>query len=433
MEKIYSPTKWVNDVTPINQANLNKIEQGLDKVDTRVVELNSAKANQSEVSELKETIDTKANQSNTVSKYFGNLFDGNYVLGEYVNVIGVIKTANGYARTNAIYLESGTYIYNRFTNMLGDASGKVYVCDSSGNISQVLSETNNNADRDISMINLESGYYMFNCGYGSAQYKRFMIIMGNNFSDFPSDYLPYDGIVRIEEGVHMNETMKEDVKGDIKTSNPLFGKTIAFEGDSICEGEGYAGGYGKIIADRNNMTYYNTAVGGAVIPFNVYTSTNVLRHSIAEGVANMNPSADYLIFEGGVNDASLSLPIGADVGGYPVKGEGDILDTSTVLGALEYACRELVTTFAGKKVGYIFVHKIYGNSHVWNTSWRDEFKKIFNKWGIPYLDLQNEVPPLNMIASLKTAYTKDGDGWHPNEEGYKKFYCDKIEAWLKTL
>lgn len=26
-----------------------------------------------------------------------------------------------------------------------------------------------------------------------------------------------------------------------------------------------------------------------------------------------------------------------------------------------------------------------------------------------------------------------GDGWHPNEEGYKKYYCDKIEAWLKTL
>ena len=30
-------------------------------------------------------------------------------------------------------------------------------------------------------------------------------------------------------------------------------------------------------------------------------------------------------------------------------------------------------------------------------------------------------------------YTANGDGWHPNELGYTKYYCDKIEAWLKTL
>ena len=66
--------------------------------------------------------------------------------------------------------------------------------------------------------------------------------------------------------------------------------------------------------------------------------------------------------------------------------------------------------------------------------------QILEKWGIPYLDLETQVPPLNMVAELRDLYTipssadpSRGDGWHPNELGYKTFYVDKITAWLKTL
>ena len=69
----------------------------------------------------------------------------------------------------------------------------------------------------------------------------------------------------------------------------------------------------------------------------------------------------------------------------------------------------------------------------------DYYKAIITcltKYGIPYLDLSKQVPPFGIEgfdASMRTAYTYNGDGWHPNEEGYKKYYVPKIEAWMRTL
>lgn len=44
--------------------------------------------------------------------------------------------------------------------------------------------------------------------------------------------------------------------------NPLRGKKLGVVGDSICAGNSYEGGYGKIIADNNGMTLQNLGVGG---------------------------------------------------------------------------------------------------------------------------------------------------------------------------
>jgi lysophospholipase L1-like esterase len=55
------------------------------------------------------------------------------------------------------------------------------------------------------------------------------------------------------------------------------------------------------------------------------------------------------------------------------------------------------------------------------------------KWGVPVCNLAEDTAPLADIQALRDAYTTNADGTHPTEEGYIKFYCDKIEAWLKTL
>ena len=209
-------------------------------------------------------------------------------------------------------------------------------------------------------------------------------------------------------------------------------KSITFNGDSICASNN--GGYGKIIADMFNMKYQNIAVGGATIIPNTY-SGDIPRHWISNTINNMDIS-DYAILEGGVNDSSLGLPLGTISNGYDAE-----LNTSTYYGAFENMLKQLIKRFAGKKYGYIAVHQMTPNYRIINdpsTSYYYASKNCCEKWGVPFLDLNDKVPPFaflinTSLSSLPTTYTKDGDGWHPNELGYKKYYVDKIVNWLESL
>ena len=226
--------------------------------------------------------------------------------------------------------------------------------------------------------------------------------------EYPSEYVPYE-----------HPTLNPNIK--IAGLASLNGKSIALNGDSICAGGGDAvGGYGKLIADNNNMPYQNIAVAGGTI---TYISG---RHCISRTMTNMNHS-DYVIFEGGINDKALNVPFGAISEGFTAE-----LDDTTFCGAFEQCCKTLCESYNTSKCGYVFVHRI-ANASDWYSQYRPAMKDILNKWGIPYIDLQELVPPLNFIDSLRTEYTNDGDGWHPNLLGYETFYVSKITAWLKTL
>lgn len=64
----------------------------------------------------------------------------------------------------------------------------------------------------------------------------------------------------------------------------------------------------------------------------------------------------------------------------------------------------------------------------------DSMIEVLEKWGIPYINLEKETPPLNLLpATIKNQYTTLGDGWHPNELGYRTFYVDPILAKLKSI
>ena len=230
----------------------------------------------------------------------------------------------------------------------------------------------------------------------------------------------------------------------IMEKSPLFGKKISFNGDSICQGAGHPGGYGKIIADRCGMIYQNVGVGGGTVAAEQFTKTGVKRHWISRTVCKMDGDADYAIVEGGVNDASLFGDYGSPLLGTITEGFNKELDDTTFIGAFESMLRQLVTKFRGKKIGYIAVHRMTGR---YTPEFREDenfylaAKRCCEKWGVPFLDLTNEVPPFAFfrpegdprLYELRKRFTKDGDGWHPNEDGYLRYYCDKIESWLKTL
>lgn len=104
---------------------------------------------------------------------------------------------------------------------------------------------------------------------------------------------------------------------------------------------------------------------------------------------------------------------------------------------------DLRSAFVGKKIGYVFNHRIYRDNDVNGTVKYSEFeatvKSTLKKWGVAYVDIAEDSPSLNLLDAYKDAYTAhtesfpNGDGWHPNYEGYKTYYCNKIESWMKTL
>jgi lysophospholipase L1-like esterase len=223
--------------------------------------------------------------------------------------------------------------------------------------------------------------------------------------------------------------------------NPLYGKRLALNGDSICQGVGFKGGYGRMLAERNQMQLQNVAIGGGTITAEQYYSEeHKPRHWISRTIDQMDADADYAIVEGGVNDASLRVPMGEISQGFAAK-----LDDTTFCGAFESMLRQLTIRYAGKKIGYVAVHKMT----VEYSTEDDAFgyyqmaKRCCEKWGVPFCDLNASCPAFGLfpkneaensaLYAMRQIYTHNGDGWHPSEEGYRRYYCDKIEAWMRTL
>ncbi len=247
-------------------------------------------------------------------------------------------------------------------------------------------------------------------------------------------------VITLSNGMSLPPVELPKMEQSVSEDDPLKGKILSVNGDSICAGAGFEGGYAKIIAENNGMTLQNIARGGGTITAEQYTEDGKARHWICRTIEEMDENADYIILEGGVNDAALGVPMGTITEGFKAE-----LDETTFCGAFESMLKQLTTRFAGKKIGYIFVHKMtdnYRSDHADDgTSYYHAAKKCCEKWGVPFLDLNTTVPPFAYFKynttdaqkEMVTTYTYNGDGWHPNEAGYKTYYVPKIEAWLKTL
>lgn len=312
----------------------------------------------------------------------------------------------------------------------------------------------------------------------------------------PDDYSTLSG--KVDENTSGIRELKEEF-------SPLYKKKIGCAGDSICYGNGYVGGYAKIIGENNGMTVQNLGIGSTYLEMEVAGSTvitcvngqrttwttltkgtfdpslvdfsltddygriryakrewtskhqyvyteitqsewngtdslYIFRRSIPERVQYFDSDCDYIIMEGGINDVSGGLYLGEITEGFASE-----LDTHTVLGGTEQMCRNLLARFAGKKLGFILIHKVLQlpftsppNADGTQKLYFDKIKEVLNKYSIPVLDLYNESGLNTGIDSflkytLATSTNPNGDGIHPNEEGYRKFYVQKIEAWLKSL
>ena len=206
----------------------------------------------------------------------------------------------------------------------------------------------------------------------------------------------------------------------------LYGKKYVACGDSFTEGDN---AYPHLIAERNNMTLVNMAVGGSKMT-NVEGSSQT---PFSAGLYKSVPAdANYITISFGLNEITNFN----DMGDTLVGSKTDA-DTATIWGAYNTVFEHLITQNPYAKIGVII-------QDAWMTeAYANVLKEICSYWGIPYLDLKSDnvsmgiggkyIDTSSKARTLKNAaFQVASDNAHPNAEAHK-YRSTIIENWMRSL
>ena len=379
-----------------------------------------------------------------------NLFDKTGVTsGKYINVNnGSLVDYSGAFVSDFIEVKRGsTYTYHVAATLYGTAAAvRLPLFDESYNFVTYAGGT---LDGNVVTVTITRATYSYGEAGGIPKYCRFsdftteldstMFVVGD---EYPQKYYAY-GADYLPNSYRLNETQVEEVR-DITSTGYLYGKKIAYNGDSIAESRlqsasaNNGGGYAKLIADATGGTYANSAVSGGILSSAVPSGT--MPHSVVNTLNNMPDDADLICFEGGINDYWRDVPLGD----YTESDYSGTLDTTTLCGALESIFRQATQKWVGKPICFVIVHKIKSTVYVANSAgWtfeqgREKMMGICKKYAIPFYDAFSE-SGLNAYNDIQnnTFLTSNSngtpDGCHPNAEGYKKYYVPQLIALFETI
>ena len=242
--------------------------------------------------------------------------------------------------------------------------------------------------------------------------------------DFVATFDGYIITTEVETGATTNVYIYDSFKSDTLDFSNI---KIGFTGDSICRGDGYLGGYAKILNEKYNLQYQNIGVSGGHL---AHDKPN-LPFVISESINNLDNDCDAYIIEGGINDFVNQVPIGTITSNYT-----DTITNTTIIGALEKTFRDLYTYHAGKRFAFLIIHNVnnyYLTSNGANTTWKDYREAIYSvckKYGIKVIDIGEESMNTYNDTVAQTYTAVGGDRLHPNKAGYEKFYVPAIKKWI---
>ena len=218
-----------------------------------------------------------------------------------------------------------------------------------------------------------------------------------------------------------------------KGAGSLYGKKVAFVGDSITAGvntnyddaNGIKNTFGYLISKRNSMQYQNYGMGGTTL---TYFDNKRYCFSEPDGRYTKIPveNIDILVILFGYNDNAQQ--------GFSI-GTIDDETNSTYYGAYNIIMNDFMSRNPKLKIGLITP---YGTT----KAMRDAIKEIGAKYGFPVLDLYSAEVPMfyerdsmtsllsNISANKKKAFL--ADGVHPNYDGHT-FLASIIESFIARL
>lgn len=372
-----------------------------------------------------------------------NLFNkndtANIQLGMYFGANGYVQNTNiEFATTHAIYVTAGhTYKCRAYSTLYG-TNGRMFAYVNNATDKQIVSvsQTGTVDDDDFVTWTAPSNGYIVK-DILATDIDSFMFCEA---AEYPDTYHAY----RQE---YLTSTINPNA-----SNNLLYDKTVIMDGDSIFKAASdrpaYKNGFwGRLVFDKH-VTGENYAVSGGTI---CYTGDET-RYCIARNMPTIHedhPSPDYVILEGGTNDADI---IGRFIDGTPPLHFGTWTETdfggnyddTTFCGAVESLFYQALTYFPNSKIGFVIPMEmgITAASVTNRRRYFDEIRKIARKWHIPVLDLWEEMPA---DARLSAYYDPESgtsgniqqkhfyaDGQHPLSFGYDKMQ-HRFESWMETL
>lgn len=355
----------------------------------------------------------------------------------FINTNG-IGSLQKYSVSNIIKIEKGKEYKWTHPKALGENITFVEV-DIVGNYIKAITPTVNEEKTIITYTPDRDMFIRVNLGYKDAYNDDPNKMYFSESEYFEENY--QQGGYAFDEGCLLTKAQLDYV-----SNHKLIGKTIVFDGDSIGAGESNRPSWGKRILDKYVCKGKNYSIGGGTITSNLFTSSDVARHWISTSIDTIieeYPQLDYLILEGGTNDADLDHEF--ELGTLDETNFTGPFDRNTFYGALDYIFQKVVTTYPEAKIGFIIAQKMGRTDYDSFTNRRKFFDYVIQacvKWGIPYLDLWNGC---KLNPGIKTYWDEDltkeeneaqgkyyVDGQHLTNKGYE-FVTDLIEEWMKSL
>jgi hypothetical protein len=215
----------------------------------------------------------------------------------------------------------------------------------------------------------------------------------------------------------------------------LKGTTMYALGDSIVYGHSYPRSFVNLTAERELMNLSKYAVNGATVG----PSSNQLITQVRNAPTR---SPDYIVFDGGTNDAERIYGRQYGVGAMAEGFDPARFDKSTYAGSLETALSAMRTKWPTARIVHVAVHKL--GSRDWNTQLaiRSVTLQICSKWKVPVADVFGGTTLDTRVDGQRVAYTFNdlvngfpgtgGTGTHPNLAGISTFYVPVLTAALTS-
>lgn len=214
----------------------------------------------------------------------------------------------------------------------------------------------------------------------------------------------------------------------IKKTDILYAKKIAFLGDSITKADLDAksfDGWAGRVAMANNMKYKNLGVNGATL------AKVEGRSHIEDQLDKIDKDSDYIIIQGGINDASL---------GRGSQFEGPY--NQTMIGGLERIFIKAKEKFPKSKIAFIITYNTPKITSLKRDRDVEAIRELCQMYRIPYLDLYDgsyddginhqSFAELLDVNGGSSFYQNKATDVHLSEVGYDKISPFIIE-WIRSL